>query len=478
MTIPLDEIAFHSGSVGNDPHGRLFEWNGVLYRGVDEGHAVEIRKLLATDAAIRAQASGALVQTEVTDLELDGYGLVLRHRRVPFVSYPFEWSAPMLKDGALAVLDLNIDLARAGYITKDPSSWNVLFDGTRPTYVDVGGIWPLERLSYAFRPWQEWYARFWTRPLLLIERGEERLVRMLQRDVDHGVRADDFERLMLGKATTVPRFVRRAANGARYRLAGAIPESAQRRLPTRFQVDGAASPARSAEDWVALLTRMRGRIERIDVTPPRTKWSTYYESSISPAAPTDGLSAKHHSVTEVLDGLRPKTVLDVGSSTGWYAMHAASRGATVLASDGDASAVGVLYEQAKKRELSIVPLVIDVRDPSPAYGLCGSRVQSVEMRFDTDLTLALALVHHLCVAQHMDFAQVVDTLSLFARDHLLVEFVAGEDPMLLPSSGNPHPVPEWYTLANFEAALRRRFELLDRFPSHPETRTLLLWRRS
>ena len=74
---------------------------------------------------------------------------MLRHERVPFVSYPYEWPFSMLKDAALLQLELNRRALRADLALKDASPYNVQWRGTRPVFIDVGSF---ERL----RPGEPW----------------------------------------------------------------------------------------------------------------------------------------------------------------------------------------------------------------------------------------------------------------------------------------------------------------------------------
>src|SRR4051812_27117539 len=73
----------------------------------------------------------------------------LRHERVPFVSYPYEWPFSMLRDAALLQLDLNRRALREDVALKDASPYNVQWRGARPVFIDVGSF---ERL----RPDEPW----------------------------------------------------------------------------------------------------------------------------------------------------------------------------------------------------------------------------------------------------------------------------------------------------------------------------------
>jgi hypothetical protein len=74
-----------------------------------------------------AQGSGAIVATAECDAPAtidvsDEFAAWLQHARVPFVSYPYEWTFGMLRDAALLHLDLVEAALKDGLITKDGSS--------------------------------------------------------------------------------------------------------------------------------------------------------------------------------------------------------------------------------------------------------------------------------------------------------------------------------------------------------------------
>ena len=51
---------------------------------------------------------------------------MLRHERLPFISYPYEWTFGMLRDAALLHLDLLDDGMDQGLTMKDASPYNCL----------------------------------------------------------------------------------------------------------------------------------------------------------------------------------------------------------------------------------------------------------------------------------------------------------------------------------------------------------------
>jgi hypothetical protein len=115
-------------------------------RGLDD-----YRRVAATEFFPRKMAEGSIVQTEEAPLEvLRCTGLprgqaagLLRHERIPFVSYPYEWPFSMLREAALLQLELVAASLEEGMILKDSSPYNVQWRGSRPVFVDVGSFEPL-----------------------------------------------------------------------------------------------------------------------------------------------------------------------------------------------------------------------------------------------------------------------------------------------------------------------------------------------
>jgi hypothetical protein len=94
----------------------------------------------------RAFAASALAQdrrivaTEDLGEAPPPWAVLLRHERIPFVSYPYEWPFSLLKRAALLQLDLLTEAIGAGLILKDASPYNVQWNGASPVFIDVGSF--------------------------------------------------------------------------------------------------------------------------------------------------------------------------------------------------------------------------------------------------------------------------------------------------------------------------------------------------
>jgi hypothetical protein len=465
--IPYGEIVFHPLSSA-DPSGRVFWWEGKLYRAITAERASLYRQLF-DEGIVQCLFNKGLIETELTSLQIDGYKMVLRHRELPFVSYPYEWCAAMLKDAAMTVIDIEMELAQHGLTLQDAHPWNVLFDGFKPFYVDFGSIVPAQ--TSALWPAYDEFCRFFIYPLYLMSQGYGRIARWLLHDYERGVLKSDLVAL-----------TRKSSLGLRAKdVAMQLLSVAKQRVPRRFRPGlkkGLAlvkskllRPSAVTQSRLDFLQQVRREVEGITIPSLRSEWSDYYDGSFPPFSPSDDWTAKQISVHQVLSDLRPNSVLDIGSNRGWYSQFAAVRGSKVVAFDVDEACVTRLYYDAKKTCLPILPLVMDFRNPSPGYGLCNRWLPPAIERFTCDMVLALALVHHLVFKQHLHFEQIVEGLFAFSKRWLLVEFIPRDDRYVREWWSERY---FWYTFDNFVGFLKKRFHDVRILPSFPELRLLLL----
>ena len=118
-----------------DERGVRFEYQGKILRAVRGDHARLLRDLIESPNIDEIFDAG-LVRYWTSEVVVEGYDLVVECERVPVVSYPQEWPTTMLHEAGLMIARLGEALARAGLSLHDAHPWNVLFDASRPVWVD------------------------------------------------------------------------------------------------------------------------------------------------------------------------------------------------------------------------------------------------------------------------------------------------------------------------------------------------------
>jgi SAM-dependent methyltransferase len=367
----------------------------------------------------------------------------------------------MLRDAALLTIDLADALVQERCTLQDAYPWNVLFRGAQPVHVDFTSIVP-EHPSLIWPAYAQFEACF-LRPLYLAEMGRADLARALLHDSVNGVSLETL--------------LRHSTLGARLRHPGwavsaAVERIVQRRAGLRQRVRDLAkrSPAAvSASLRHRFFAGLRREIESLRLRSSG-EWARYYDEI--PAAVAEGRKAE--AVGAVLDRLRPATVLDLGANTGRFSLMAAQTGASVLAIDSSEACCEALYGQARRRRLSVTPLVVDALLPTPSFGFMARQFPPFVERAASDLVLCLGLMHHMHVTGRQPLDAIARLLGELSRRDLVLEFVAANDANVERIESNR--VID-YGLQDVRGALARHFTRIEEVASDRETRRLIVCSR-
>ena len=423
--ISYAQVKFHPHSFA-DPDGRLFWLDGALYRGISHEKTPFFAQLFDSGIIRELMNRGLLVGSELTDLVLEGYGLVLRHTAVPFVSYPNEWCLAMFKDAALTYLDLLNELIPRGLTLKDTHPWNLLFERGKALYVDLTSITALTPQSNC--PDYTKFCRYYFYPLVLISRGQERIARYLLPDYQ-GILESDFS-LLTGRSR-IPRRGR-----ALFRKIASL-------MRHDHQQQAASANMR--------LERLRGIRRQVEAIAAPSSSEEYEE----------GLNAQtQHNLEQIIAQLSPVSILGLGVKTLWYSRLAERSGAGVVVFDTDSGYLTKLYVQARDKRLQLLPVFMDFTDATPSRGLPNHVSIGAADRFQCDLVLAVGLLN-VIFERHLRFDQLVEGLAQFAKRWLIIDYFS------------PDSRPE-YTFDSLTRALKKRFQSVSRLEPDAEIRSLVL----
>ena len=473
--IPPAEIQWINDSFV-DPTGRVFEWRGEIYRMIHSSHAPFWQRLFDDGIVQELIREKLLVSSELTEYTSDTGELIVRHRRVPVVSYCFEWSPGMLRKAALLTLDLCIRLAEKELTLQDAHPWNILFDGHTPIFIDLGSITPV-RPDIIWAPYQQ-FCNFFLFPLYLYSANCDRLARWLLRDYLYGVTDDDA-------LAALPSSFKLFHPGRTLKIWG--PKLLGKVLdylpqPWRNQFLSFAQAANSnlvhAEVRIKFLESLRKDIETLKFSRRSSQWTDYYGTVDTNYFATDISPGEWHRKQQIVNHLitkiAPRSVLDVGTNTGQYAIMAASSGARVVACDLDVPAVDICYGEACKKGLDLLPLVTNVFSVSPLPGRGGIAYPPATTRFRSDLVLGLALIHHVVSIQRLDVSRIVDIFDRLTERFLLLEFV---QPLKPSVGGAVVESLDDYCLEDLQRRLEESFATVTLHASYPDDRKLLLCER-
>ena len=432
-----------------DPESRIFYSDGEVYRALSadgmsdfeaavEAGLLEDERLVRTD---RVEGTEALRGLLVHDP-----AAVLRHERIPFVSYPYEWTFSMLKDAALVQLDLLLAALERSMVLKDSTPYNVQFRGARPVFVDIGSY---ERLREG-EPWVGYrqFCMLYLYPLLLQAAKDVPFHPWMRGSID-GIRPAEMASLL----SLRDRF-RRGVFTNVFLHARLEKRYADRPQEVKDQVKRRGL---KREIVMANVRKMRKLVERLDWSPPEGVWTAYGERN----SYTDADAArKDDFVRSVATSRHWDLVWDIGANNGRYSRIAAEGASTVVAVDADQGPMELLYRDLRDEgDEKILTLTMNLADPSPGLGWRGLERRSMPDRDKPDLVLALALIHHVAISANVPVKEFIDWLASLGSA-LVIEFPTLEDPMvkklLAPKRDGLHPD---YELGYFERCLGEAFEI-------------------
>lgn len=222
-----------------------------------------------------------------------------------------------------------------------------------------------------------------------------------------------------------------------------------------------------------LVSSLRSATKAQNWSQVDTDWSDYEAfHNYSPRA----LEHKETLVAEFLKESRPKTVWDLGANIGRFSRIAARHAGQVIAFDVDPGAVERNYLACKRQgETDILPLLVDLTNPSPAQGWGHKERQSLLDRGPADAAMALALIHHLAIGNNVPLERIAYFFKNLCR-HCIVEFVPKEDSQVQKLLSSREDIFAAYSVAGFEAAFESEFVLLRKEPIEDSSRLLYLMR--
>jgi hypothetical protein len=420
-----------------------------VYRALDETAAGDWAKLRATTFFPEVLATGQVVgTTEVAPEDVpsgapEGAALVLEHERVPFISYPYEWTFEMLRDAAILHLEVLLAALDEDITMKDGYAFNVQFVGATPRFIDVGSFEPARG-----GPWIGYrqFCQTFLYPLLLEAHLGLPFQRYLLGHLD-GLEPTEMRRIFSGR--------KRFKKGVfRHVYLHSVAEQRVTQGGQKIKEDLTQSGF-GKELTKATVSKLLKLVRKLRSKRADSGWKAYRETC---SYSDEDRAVKEQFIREVVDGAAFPLTWDLGCNDGVYSRIAAERGGTVIAVDSDDVTVDVLYRALREDAVAnIVPLVMNLVDPSPARGWRGVERRAFTDRGDPDLVLALALVHHLAIAANVPLPDVVDWLHSLGGA-LVVEFVEPHDPMAERLLGNkPAGMFPEYRLDAFVKLLEQSF---------------------
>jgi len=445
-----------------DPSGFIFRRNGTLYRQVNRSYKEYFDSLMESGLYENLiQADLLIPHREVApDLRCtDQAYKIIEPEPIRFISYPYEWSFSQLKDAALATIRIQKEALNRNLSLKDCSAYNIQFRDGKPAFIDTLSFEPYRE----GRPWVAYrqFCQHFLAPLALMSYVDVRLNQLSRIYLD-GLPLDLASALLP------------ARTHLRMGLLSHIHLHAKAQIRYADKTLDTSGRKISRVGMLGLVDNLEVTVRKLEWRPAGTEWGEYYDDTNYSASATED---KERIVAAFLERAGPALVWDVGANTGLFSRVASDRKIPTIAFDIDPAAVEKNYrETVAKGETYILPLLLDLTNPSPAIGWANVERMAFLQRGPADAVMALALIHHLAISNNVPLGRIAE---MFAKmgEHLIVEFVPKSDSQVRRLLTTREDVFPDYRQEVFEKEFARYFEIEESVPLQDTDRTLYLMRQ-
>lgn len=366
---------------------------------------------------------------------------ILQVDKIPFISYPYEWSFSEYKDAALLTLKIQKRALLKGMSLKDASAYNIQFKDGKPIFIDTLSFEKLEESH----PWVAYkqFCQHFLAPLALMYYKDERLNTLMKNYID-GIPLDLASRL-LPKITS-------------FGILSHIHMNAMfQKMYASSRKDKSNFGGMNLKKHIALVENLYRTILSFKKRNSQTEWKDYYDFK---NYDDTAFAHKGDILLKFLNQIqKPELIWDIGANNGYFSKIASETGAQVIAFDIDSEAVDQNYKNSE-RPTQVLPLLLDILNPSPSIGWANKERLSINQRGCPDAIMALALIHHLSISNNIPFDYVAAYFSSLSK-YLIIEFVPKEDSQVQILLSSRKDIFPNYNQAFFEKCFQKYYTILE-----------------
>lgn len=453
------EVQWDQGSF-RDPEGSVFLFENGVYRTFSSNSLSKIENLIHSPFFQKLMTEGSVVKTSIIKNNIRDvateYTHLLQHEKIPFISYPYEWSFYMLKDAALTTLTILKECLSNDFILKDGTAWNLTFYNAQMCFFDILSI-------DTYEEGQTWdgYSQFCNEFLypLLLKSYKDIDFQMFFKGGLKGINAPIAAQFFSKKDWFKPGVFKHLILSAKLEQNKGV---AKTKIREKVQLP--------LQSLLGIVDNLYDIISSLEPKHDSSIWQDYAENN---TYQDSDATQKAEFVSNAMSMFKsPNTVIDLGCNTGTYS-RIAEQSAKVVSSDIDSACIDKIFLEIKKNKLNITPIVLDLMNPSSQCGWNLKERDSIYSRLNVDAFFSLALIHHICIASNVPLERFIAFLHSLAPQGVL-EWVDKEDPMVQILLKNRKDVFANYTWDNFELIVSKYFKIQNIQDINNGTRKLCL----
>ena len=437
----------HSASF-RDPSGYVFVDNSIVKRCILPIYFDQYKALKDQGVFDKMFKAGMLIKHK--ELSISESNIVIQPEQIPFITYPYEWSFNQYKEAALLTLKLQKYSLKHGFSLKDASSFNIAFYKGKAIFIDT--------LSFDFyqenSPWRAFkqFVTHFLGPLVLAHYHGAQSLKLMSNFID-GIPIKMLASMLPFKTKFNP-FL--------YSNVHLLVKFEDKHNEDYQGKTKSISLSKKAQ--LNIIDSLYNYIKKLSLKE-HSEWGNYYDKT---NYTDNAFSLKSKIINIWLAQVKAKTIIDIGGNDGTFVRRINCEIEQALVCDIDNNAVDLNHRASRtNKETYILPFVLDILNPSGAIGFNNKERFSFLKRindFNPDITLALAVIHHMSLSGNITFEMSAEFFASFSK-YLIIEFPKREDSWvqrLLNNKGEFKNHFVFYNVENFELGYSTYFTIVEK----------------
>ena len=408
---------FDKGSF-RDPAGNVFYHLDKVYRLVNKSGTDRINFLDKKNLLKKSIENNFLVNSRVLNNEeaqhlgFDKDSLLIEHEKIPYISYPYEWSFSQLKTAAIHHLDFHLFLLNNDATLIDANAYNIQFIGSNPVFIDILSIKKYEEGEFWYGHKQ--FCENFLNPLILSAKKGIQFNNWFKGNLE-GIPTHELNSILtffdkISYNIFVHVYLLNKFDNKYKNQNKKIDINLKKKFPKK--------------NLISMLNQLKNFIKKLKQKKITTVWENY---SISNTYKESEESEKAEIVKNFIDNNMLPRVIDLGCNDGFYSKIAMRNDINyVVGLDYDPISIDRAFNTFGNKQKNFLPLIFDATNPSANIGWNETERKSFNKRANFDGLLALAFEHHLAIAKNIPLKDTVNWLIQLAPKGL-IEFVPKND---------------------------------------------------
>lgn len=447
-----------------DPSGFIFTKDNIIFRAINNIYKENYIYFMESGLYKELCSKNYIIPHEETEelnniISDENIFKIIKPKKIPFITYPYEWCFSQLKDAAILTLKIQKIALKYNMILKDASAYNIQFLDGKPIFIDTLSfeMYNGDSTWIAFNQ----FTKHFIVPLILMSYKDIRLNQLLISNID-GIPVDLANNILPISSKLNPFVFMNIKMQTKF----------QKKYENKDQNVVENKDINNNKDkLINLNIYLQDNLNKLKLKLKNTEWGEYYSDTNY-----DDISFQHKKtiVEDFINISNPTSLWDFGANNGLFTRIASNKNINSLAFDIDPLACEFNYNQIKENnEKNILPVLFDLTNPSPSIGWANEERDSISYRDKPDIIMALALIHHLAISNNLNFDKIANYFSSLSKK-LIIEFVPKEDSQVQKLLLTRKDIYEEYNIEHFETSFSKYYKIINKKNINNSKRTIYL----